>query len=77
LIADFDNLESLNYTPFQPEPDRPAQTNLPSDFPNSPQPIDYFNLFFKPDLFDTIVQNTNVYAGFKRLKKKEHKGTQE
>ena len=29
LIADFGNLESLNYTPFQPEPDRPAQTNLP------------------------------------------------
>ena len=24
LIADFGNLESLNYTPFQPEPDRPV-----------------------------------------------------
>ena len=24
LIADFGNLESLNYTLFQPEPDRPA-----------------------------------------------------
>jgi hypothetical protein len=75
LIADFGNLESLNYTLFQPELDRPAQTNLPSDFLNLPQPIDYFNLFFAPDLFDTIVQNTNVYAGFERLKKEEHEGT--
>lgn len=77
LIADFGNLESLNYTPFQPEQDRPAQANLPPDFPNSPQPIDYFNLFFAPDLFDTIVRNTNVYAGFERLKKEECEGTRE
>ena len=77
LIADFGNLESLNYTLFQPEPDRPAQTNLLPDFPNSLQLINYFNLFFAPDLFDTIVRNTNVYAGFERLKKEEHEGTRE
>jgi hypothetical protein len=75
LIADFGNLELLNYILFQPELDRPAQTNLPPDFPNSPQLIDYFNLFFAPDLFDTIVRNTNVYAGFERLKKEEHEST--
>jgi hypothetical protein len=75
LIADFGNLESLNYTLFQPEPDCPAQTNLLLDFLNSPQPIDYFNLFFAPNLFNTIIQNTNVYAGFERLKKEEHKDT--
>jgi hypothetical protein len=75
LIADFGNLELLNYTLFQPKPDRPAQTNLPPDFLNLSQPINYFNLFFAPDLFDTIVRNTNVYAGFERLKKEEHKGT--
>ena len=77
LIADFGNLESLNYTLFQPEPDRPVQTNLPSDFPTSPQPIDYFNLFFAPDLFDTIVRNTNVYTSSERFKKKEQEYTQE
>jgi hypothetical protein len=54
-----------------------VQTSLPPDFLNLPQSIDYFNFFFAPDLFDTIVRNTNVYAGFERLKKEEHKDTQE
>ena len=77
LIADFSNLESLNYTLFQPKPNCPIQTNLPSDFPISLQPIDYFNLFFAPDLFDTIVRNTNVYTSSERFKKKEQEYTQE
>ena len=73
LIADFRDLESLKYTLFQPEPDRPAQAILPLDFPTSPppQPIDYFNLFFTPDLFDIITRNTNTYASHERLKNEE------
>ena len=71
LIAEFGDLESLNYTPFIPEPNRPAQAKLPPDFPTLPQPIDYFNLFLAPDIFDTIVRNTNVYTCFERFKKEE------
>ena len=73
LIADFRDLELLKYTLFQPEPDRPTQAILPLDFPTSPllQPIDYFNLFFTPDLFDIITRNTNMYISYERLKNEE------
>jgi hypothetical protein len=54
-----------------------VQTNLPSDFLTSPQPIDYFNLFFASDLFDTIVRNTNVYVSSERFKKEEQEYTRE
>jgi hypothetical protein len=71
LIAEFGDLKSIQFEPFQPEQIPPAEALLPSNFPSHPLPSDYFNLFFTSDLFDLIVRNTNKYAAIQRLDKEE------
>src|SRR4051794_3906179 len=71
LLNQFGDLKSIEFEPFKPEPERPAEVNLPSNFPTQPSPYDYFNLFFTSDLFDLITHNTNKYAAMVRLNKEE------
>jgi hypothetical protein len=67
LLHEFGPIESVSYTPFQPEQHQPAKALLPSTFPTQPHPYDYFTLFFTPDLFCTITTNTNRYANIQRI----------
>ena len=80
LLSDHTKLQSLenillklgpitdvHFEPFQCEPKQVAKALLPSSFPRSPQPFDYFTLFFTPHLFETITINTNRYANIQRL----------
>jgi hypothetical protein len=71
LVTKFGDLKSIQFEPFQPEQERPAEAHLPANFLIRPAPSDYFDLFFISDLFDLIVRNTNKYASIQRLNKAE------
>ena len=60
-------ITNVSYEPFQCEPRQTARALLPTSFPQTPHPFDYFSLFFTYDLLQTITTNTNRYANIQRL----------
>lgn len=73
IIDQLGPLSKVSYEPFQPESQRSAKANLPPSFPKNPHPLDYFTLFFTPDLFRTISANTNRYATIQKLQVPQEK----
>ena len=62
IIEEFGPANKVEFEPFIPEPYQMAQPILPRSFPNNPQALDYFSLFFTAELWQTVTRNTNTYA---------------
>jgi hypothetical protein len=67
ILLEFGPITGVSYEPFKCEPKQTARALLPSSFPQTPRPFDYFSLFFTRDLFRTITTNTNRYASIQKL----------
>ena len=52
-------------------PPRPFDVQTLPDYVQ--HPIHYFELFWKPEVYDTLVKNTNAYAQYKKARYKENK----
>jgi hypothetical protein len=55
-------------------PARPFDVQILPD--HVQQPIDYFELFWDPEVWNTLVENTNAYTQYKEARNKENKGGQ-
>lgn len=42
--------------------DRETVLNVGEDFPENPQPLDFFRLFVGDEMIDLLVEQTNHYA---------------
>ena len=54
---------------FQSWPFRPFDVHILPDYVQ--YPIHYFELFWGPKVWDTLVENTNAYAQYKEARRKE------
>jgi hypothetical protein len=52
-------------------PPRPFDVRILPDYVKDPQ--HYFELFWGPDVWNTLVENTNAYAQYKEARHKENK----
>src|SRR5436305_12617209 len=58
--------ETFKFNPFEPEHTRPATTkNIPNSI-DYEAPIEWFNLFYTPEILATITKHTNEYAAYHR-----------
>lgn len=58
--------ETFKFEPFQPENTRPASTsNIPNNI-NHESPIEWFHLFYTPEILRVITNHTNEYATWQR-----------
>jgi hypothetical protein len=73
ILAEFGSIDQVKFEPIQLEPHKDAQPLLPLTFSTNSCAFDYFTLFFTPELFDTITNNTNRYATIQRLYKPEER----
>jgi hypothetical protein len=73
ILDEFGPITSVSFEPFQCETPQPAKATLPTDFPPTAEPYDYFTLFFTPRLLQIITANTNQYANRQRIQVKQER----
>jgi hypothetical protein len=73
IIEQLRPVTNVVYTPFKCEPRQSAKALLLASFLLNPRLFDYFSLFFIPDIFKTIITNTNRYANLYRMQVQQEK----